>query len=403
MALASRSSRRASGRRWLAVGVVLTLLVLLVDASIKSRSPDPTRQLNGSIWVDRALTLVEQSDVQGMQLAAFLSDTKSASGPAVAAQLGTLAAGARSTYRADTAIRPPTDLAGAAGLLESCLLVRSMEAQRIAGAVRAALTAKVGTGVIRASGDSLAAALQRLEVADQAYTLFGAQLPGWLHVRAPPSRWIGPGVNTNPASLTVFLTSLQSRASLKPTSSVAIEAVSTTPSAVGKRGGTQILAPGRQLTVNVVVGNTGNQTERNLTVTASIAPATGASSARQFVALLAPGSSQALTIGYLAPPLGRKVTLTVTLTPTTGDPAKARTATLVFEMPSPTTSAPTTTTPATSTTLPGTSGTGATGTPATGATGASGGSTTVPAQTVPATTGTGTTGSASASGTPPTT
>ncbi|MHB8505695.1 MAG: hypothetical protein ACYDEN_08265, partial [Acidimicrobiales bacterium] len=361
MALASRSSRRASGRRWLAVGVVLTLLVLLVDASIKSRSPGPTRQLNGSIWIDRAFALVEQSDVQGEELASFLSDTKPTSGAAVTAQLDGVAAGARSTYLAYTRIRPPADLAGAAGLLQSCLLVRSEEARRIESAATAALAARVGTGIISRSGGAVAGAMQRLEVADQAYALFGAQLPRWLHVHAPPSRWITASMDPSPSGLTVFLTSLQSRASLRPVSSVAIEAVGTTPSAVGARGGTQILAPGHQLTVNVVVGNTGNQTERNLTVTASITPAVGTSSARVFVARLDPGTSQALTIGYLAPPLGQKVTLTVTLTPAAGDPARARTTTLLFEMPSPTTSAPTTTARSSTTPLPGPAGTSGSG------------------------------------------
>lgn len=384
MALASRSSRKASGRRWLAVGVVLTLLVLLVDASIKSRSPGPTRQLNGTAWADRAFALLGQSTVQGRELSAFLTDTKPTSGAAVQADVRAVAAGSRSTYRSYEHLRAPADLAGAGALLQTCLLVRSEESRKLATAVSAALAAKVGTGAIAGAGSTVATALQRLEVADQACALFASQLPGWLHMTAPVSKWVRPGVATQAPQLTVFLTGLHSRVSLKPVYAVSIQAVSTVPSALGTRQGYQVLSPGKQLTVEVVVGNAGNQTERYLTVTASISAAVagGASSAREFVTDLAPGTSQAVTIGYLDPPLGQEVTLTVTLTPSAGDPAKARTNTLRFEMPSPTTAVPPSTSSTSSTTVAGAGSSGAAG--ASGTSGAR-------------------SGTSGASGTPPTT
>jgi len=52
MALAGRSSRRGAGARWLAIGIVVTLLVLLIDASLHSRSQSPGQQLAAGTWVD---------------------------------------------------------------------------------------------------------------------------------------------------------------------------------------------------------------------------------------------------------------------------------------------------------------------------------------------------------------
>jgi len=398
MALATRSSRRASGRRWLAVGVVVTILVLLIDASVRSRSPDPTRRLAGSVWADKAFALVQQSNVQGRQLTAFLADTTPSSGAAARLQLGAVRSGAASTLRAAQALGAPAAMSGVAGLLDTCLLVRSQEATAITGAVFHALAAPIGVGAITSASKVLATGIQRLEVADAACALFAKDLPGWLHVRAPKSQWIhgtgGPG--TTPAGEAVFLTALHRRVNLKARSAVAIEAISTTPSAVGTRNGVQILTSGHQLTVDVVVGNTGNRPEQNLTLSASISPATGTSTAHAFIGSLQPGTSEALTLGGLAPPVGRKVTLTVTLTPAAGDPAKPKTTTLEFEMPSPNSSVPSTsstTTKSHKATTSGSSGTtGTSGSTTTSSTSSTTSTTTTSGTSGTGVSGTGTTG-----------
>ncbi|MGH9093773.1 MAG: hypothetical protein ACRDXE_01295, partial [Acidimicrobiales bacterium] len=69
--------------------------------------------------------------------------------------------------------------------------------------------------------------------------------------------------------------------------------------------------------VTVVVADTGNQPESNLTVTVSISPAAGASSVRDFVDLRA-GQAQALNLGPLMPPIGTPVLLRATVNPGAG-------------------------------------------------------------------------------------
>lgn len=383
MALATRSPRRPTGRRWLAVGIVVTILVLFVDASVRSRSPGPTRQLTASVWVDRVIPLVAASAVQGRELDAFFSDTSPTSGAAVRLGLDDLRSGAASTLRRVESLRAPSDLGDAAGLLDSCLMVRSREAAAITSAVVSALSAPIGVGAITRASRVLATAVTRLEVADEACSLFAGTLPGWLHLHMPVTAWVpavtaggstgtsgssaspgsssasgssgAAGGSTSAAAESAFLTALHRRVSLKTVSAVTVEAISTTPAAVSTRNGVQILSPDHHLEVAVVIGNTGNQTLDNLTVTASISPAAGASKASGTVSALDPGSSYALTVGALDPPIGKQVTLTVTVTPAPGSTAKSRSTGFTFEMPSPNSSVPTSTSTSTSTSSSSTS------------------------------------------------
>ncbi|MGH9105263.1 MAG: hypothetical protein ACRDZX_05385, partial [Acidimicrobiales bacterium] len=70
MAMPPRSLRRRGGSpRWLAVPLVLTILVLLVDASMHARSPKPQATLNGQAWVDKVLPDIAASTAQGREVA----------------------------------------------------------------------------------------------------------------------------------------------------------------------------------------------------------------------------------------------------------------------------------------------------------------------------------------------
>ncbi|MDA8061930.1 MAG: hypothetical protein M0T80_05740 [Actinomycetota bacterium] len=442
MALATRSPRRAGGRRWLAVGLVITILVLLVDASVRSRSPGPTRRLDAVAWVDRVLPQVSASEVQGRELDAFFSGTAATSGAALRLDLDDIRSGSATTLRSVQHLQPPADLLSSAGLLESCLMIRAHEASAITAATVSALSAPIGVGAITRASKVLADAVSRLEVADQACALFGSELPGWLHVRVPASAWVPVGTtgsvgttgtagsvgttgtaggaatgvsgtsgsgggSASPAAEAAFLTALHRRVDLKAVSAVTIEAVSTEPPAVSSRGGLQILTPDHHLMVSVVIGNTGNQTLDHLVVTGSISPAAGAATATATVGTLRPGSSYALSVGPLDPPVGAPVTLSVTVAPPSGSAAKVKTSSFSFEMPSPGSSAPsstssTTATSSTTSTSGGTTGTAsstgittATSVPTTS--GSSGSASTTPNSAVPGTSGTGTAGTSTSS------
>ena len=109
MALVSRSARRGGvGRRWLLIGVVITLFVLLIDASLHSRSPGPDNELATGAWVDRVVPLVTVSTEQGQQLAAIWTNGRP--DPrffGLSAELDQIATGAADAYQQAAALRPP--------------------------------------------------------------------------------------------------------------------------------------------------------------------------------------------------------------------------------------------------------------------------------------------------------
>src|SRR5579862_9776429 len=118
MALPGRSGRRGgAGFRWIAAGVVITLLVLLIDASINSRSPGPQQSLATGTWVDRVLPVIASSNAEGQVLASVWTDGLKTPAPAVASQVQQVAAGAAHDYSTVVNLRPPTNLGGPAGLL----------------------------------------------------------------------------------------------------------------------------------------------------------------------------------------------------------------------------------------------------------------------------------------------
>jgi hypothetical protein len=202
----------------------------------------------------------------------------------------------------------------------------------------------------------------RMQVGDQAYLLFSSTMPAQLGIKLPPSVWLNNLAPYQPQTVQVFLASLQSAVDTAPVHRVRIYSLSTTPNPVSTQGSTQILPDAASLDVTIVVANTGNQPESNLTVTAAISPTgRGASSVRDFLNLQ-PGQAHAIVdLGPLGPPQGVPMTLTVTVAPAPGSVTPVATLSLLLEMPAPpppsTTTTTTTTTgrttASTSTTAPG--------------------------------------------------
>lgn len=352
MVSAGRYTRKGAGRRWLVVGMVVTVLVLFVDASVRSRSPAPAQALASQVWMDRAVPLIQASDVEGKDLAGFRSATSTVAAGVVGADLTSMLTQTASTETALSRLVAPPSLQAAAGLLSACLMVRAQATAAIVSAVRSELSGSGGSGSAGTSSAvaaTVAAAVRRLQVADSAYSLFAHALPASLRAAAPPSQWIPDPTIYTTSSLTTWLSGLQSRVHLSPIHQVAIDAVSTTPSAVAVNGSIEVLSPSSTLRVAAVIGDTGNQPEPGLTVTASISPSAGSSSATANVSLLA-GQSTTVDLGPLRPPLGRTVTLTVTVSGPRGSSLTTQTTTVSFEMPSATSSTATTTVPAGSST-----------------------------------------------------
>jgi hypothetical protein len=332
---------------------VITLFVLLINASLQSRSPGPGQQLAAGAWLNRALPIIATSTEEGQQLSAIWTNGLKTPENTLDAQLNQLAGGAAAAYHQMVGLHPPTNLAPAAGLLEACLLVRS----KAASAVRDALHPVLNGSAPPLNGSSATdptdlTAIQNagseMMVADEAYRLFVQSVPS-LGVSLPPSVWVTNPAPYQPTHAAVFLSSLQSAVSASPVHLIKIYAVSTSPSPESSNGTVEVLPDSRTLAVTVILADVGNQSEKDLTVTAAVSPGGISSSVRDFVSLV-PGQAQTIAgMGPLTPPQGVNVTLTVTVTSSTAPPtAPLATSTLVFMMPAPPT--PTTTARTTPTT-----------------------------------------------------
>jgi hypothetical protein len=348
MALAGRSARRgAAGFRWIAVGLTVTLFLLLIDASLNSKSVAPSQQLAAGAWYDDVLPLITASNAEGAEIAGLWSSGLSTPAASIASRLESLVTGSNQIYQEVSKLRPPVDLTGPAGLLEACLVARSQATVALRQAFMLTLgaaypgskTAAVSMSAALSGGVSpelqdVATAQARMDLGDQAYQLFAGTMPKQLGLSIPSSVWLANAGPYQAQNAEVFLASLQNSVNTSPVHELKIYALTTDPAPVTVHGTTEVLPDASSLLLNLVVADVGNQTEDNLTVTASISPATaGSASVRDFVNLDAGQSHTIVELGPLNPPEGVPVTLTVTVTPPSGSPTPVVNQVETFEMP----------------------------------------------------------------------
>lgn len=357
MALAGRSTRWGGGSRLLAAGIVVTLIVLLIDASIKSRSNDSVQRLSGQAWIDQVLPLVRDSTAEGQQLNAVRTDWQTLDGTGIASQLKQTAASAASTYKRAEKLIPPASYESAVGLLDTCFLLREEGSSEVSQATISTLSGP--SPPAPSDSKALASAGQKLELGDQMYRLFTQSLSG-LDVKMPSSAWVHDPSLYQPASVTLFLSALRNKTNLQPIHQVLIESFTTTPQPETVVQGVEMIPYSPTLTVGVVVANTGNQEEKNVTVTAQVQPAVKQPSLRKFLGPMQPGDPVSLSIGPLFPVRGQPITLTLTVAGASDLPASTKTVTLEMPTASGAPSSPTTTSPP-PTTSPSTTAGGAAG------------------------------------------
>jgi hypothetical protein len=329
--------------------VVITLLVLLIDASLHSRSVTTAEDLAAGTWIDRVLPVIATSTAEGAQLEQLWTNGLHLSGPEISNQLQQLTTGSASAYRTVIKLRPPDILAGQSGLLEACLLSRSEATAALQSAFSPVL-ASSSTGSSAAAQqnaiNAIHAAGTDLAVGDQAYELLLRTMPASVGVHMPPSTWLTNSSPYEPQTAQIFLTSLQNAVVPTPVHQLKIYSVTTSPAAVSIHGTTKILPDESTMNVTVVVADVGNQPEGNLTVSASIQPpSAGSSSVRDFVNLV-PGQAYTIAgMGPLNPPQGTPFELVITVTPPSGSATPSTSTAVGLFMPAPPPST-TTTTPA---------------------------------------------------------
>jgi hypothetical protein len=329
----------------LVVGIIITLVVVIIDASLKSRSPSVAPRMAASAWVDRVLPIIQASTAQGQEIARIRSSgVSSSSASSITAQIAQTATAAKNSYRQLSALRPPDQLVGATGLLEASLLVRS----QAAAAMAQALNRELGNGAPSGTDPQVGALTtvgQDFQISDRAYSLFAQRLPA-IGVRAPASSWVSDPTQYNAGNVQVFLASLRNAAAGLPVHQLTIASVTLTPSPLNTVGGVEVLIPTSQVSVSVVVANTGTERENLLAVQASISPSAGNAVYKQVISL-PPGAAYNALLGPLNPQPGAVVTLTATVTPPPGSPTSAVSSVVTFMTTAPTSATPSTAGPAT--------------------------------------------------------
>ncbi|HSS11324.1 MAG TPA: hypothetical protein VLL25_15670, partial [Acidimicrobiales bacterium] len=244
-----------------------TVVVLAVSAAMSARSPAPARRLAEQSYLDQVFPIIQDSTQQGRDIDAVRNQALQLSSTTITGRLDQVVGGAERSFAAIRRIQPPKSMQTAHDLLVATLAVRADGTR----ALRQAMNSALGAQPTAAAVTALGGVGVDLEASDKTYALFVKQVPA-VGVQPPPSQWVPDPSVYDQASLTVFLTSLRSAASLAPVHDVAVVLVTTDPEPVSLNGTTQVLPVAKLLNLQIVVADTGNQAEKNLTVSATIAP-----------------------------------------------------------------------------------------------------------------------------------
>jgi len=343
-----RSSRhRGASQRWLVIPFLVTILALLVDASMHARSAQPQRTLDSQAWVDAVLPDIAASTAQGLDIADITSEKLSVKASTVASELSGIAAQAASTARSASAATPPPEVATAAGLLDACLLAREQGAQALANATDDLVHGHNQVSALAEMGS----ASTDFAIGDSAYNLFTQGMPK-LGVTMPASQWDPATGSYQESTLNAFSQRLLAGVVTTPKQVVAIDAVTTEPRALDTVNGVEVLSPASSLSVTVVVASGGPAPQPGIEVSATLTPALGQQSQVVSATVDVPaGQAYAVTLSGLRARLSIPSTLAIAAGPaSTPDQATTQ---LRLVVPGPGfTGVPTTTVPPTSSSVP---------------------------------------------------
>lgn len=313
MALASRPTRRR-GRRWLVLGVIATVVVLAVNAAMSARSPAPARELAQQSYLDQVLPAIQQSTQEGRDIDTVRTQAVTLGAPTITSRLQEVSFSANQTLAQIQHLTPPASLQTAHDLLVAALAIRADGADAFRRAMDGAISGRGSASPMQAIVD----VGRDFDAGDRAYALFAQAMPNTIPI--PASQWLTDPVNYTPTEVTIFLAVLRSAASLAPVHDVTVVLFTTDPAAVSSSATTEILPISKILNLQIVVADVGNQPEKNLTVTATIAPAADGPSqmVRDFVDLT-PGQRRTVDLGGLRAQPGTPTTLTVKIDTAPGE------------------------------------------------------------------------------------
>ena len=316
MALAPRR-RRGRRPRWVLLGLIATVVVLLVNAAFSS--PDnPSRRLARLAYLDNVRPQIDRSTAQGASIAQVRAEAVTLGRQGVTPRMTRLVRDADAVLSAVRRVKPPDGLVTAHNILVATAAVRA----RVAASVSAGLASVFTDGPVEPAVEELVQAGEEMVASDRTYKAFVDELPALSSVAAPllpDSTWAADPQLWSRPELAAFAASIRANNSLTPVHDLSVLRVSTEPAAVASEGNASVLPLVRTLRLDIVVANTGNAPEKHVPVVATlIGPAGEVDTARDFVDL-APGQRRSVPLGGLRPVPGGPSTLTVVIGPVDGE------------------------------------------------------------------------------------
>lgn len=322
----SRRLRRSRGPRPAIVVALVVALAVVVSLAMGIAHQVDRQSLPYRRSVDRGFATIlgplgVESAATGAQLAATLQGAAGSDRVGLLTALSIDAATAARTAAVATAADPPVPSAPLAGDCQLALQDRAVAVATVHRAVSALLGGPTGTsagaGQAAAAARAMSDAASEVVASDARWTACRSSMrraPGL--ARLPASSWAGHGV-WSAGSASAMTATLVSAPSLAAAPALVVEAVTTTPPAVGSTGSPpQYTVPATAaLGVRVIVDNTGNVSLPGVAVRVVVAPSAGGrgASGRATVSL-GPGESTAVTVAHLHVTPGSSNTVTATAT-----------------------------------------------------------------------------------------
>jgi hypothetical protein len=298
------------------VAAVFTLgagLVLLT----RDRHPEGTDP--ALAYLDEVRPAVDRSNRLGADVTDVIDHVTEIQRPVLARRLDRLARDARNVLDDVTEASPPKDLQGPHALLVAAMALRSRAVEGLEPAVEAVL----GATPIEQAVARMAAVGEDLVLADRNYEVFVESLPKLPGATTTESVWVKNPSQWTRDELGPQVSTVRSSVSLTSVHDLAIVTLRTDPPPTGKDGLLDVVPFTRNLKVQVVVANIGNEAERQVTVMATLTMADGTvDDARQFVNLTA-GQRVTVQLGGLSPGAGQNANLSVRIEPVAGETSLA--------------------------------------------------------------------------------
>jgi hypothetical protein len=295
--------------------IVAMVLTVGVGLAYLTRDRHPDGPDPGISYLDEVRPVVDRSNRLGADVDDLLDTLTAVERPVVARRLDRMRRDANSVLDDVTAASAPDELRGSHALLVATMALRARGVE----ALKPAVDAVLGGAPVEQAVAQMAEVGEDLVLADRNYEVFVEGLPDLPGTTTPESVWVGNPARWEPQELGPEISTLRASTSLTSVHDVAIVTLRTDPPPTGKDGALDVLPFTRNLRVQVVVANVGNEEERRVTVMAALTMADGTvDDAVQFVNL-APGQRVTVQLGGLNPTAGQTATLVVRIEPRPGE------------------------------------------------------------------------------------